>query len=82
MIYLYCLSKLISAALDALVHGDIFRPTESLLHKIAAVYVVYKMNESQILWFGQLVSLSPGVLIHLLEKNISGSTSTEMVPFL
>ena len=43
----------------------------TLLHRIAALHVVYEHNKSQIMWFGQLVALSPEVMIYLYEDNIS-----------
>ena len=56
------------AALDALVHGDDFCSRDgniTLLLRVAAVHVVYNMNRSQVLWFGQLVTHNPGIMVHL-----------------
>ena len=57
----------------------------TLLHRIAALHVVYEHNKSQILWFGQLVALSPEVIIHLYEDSISHREEMVMLhipPFL
>lgn len=43
----------------------------TLVHRIAALHVVYQMNNSQIMWFGQLVSLFPGLMVHLKMANVS-----------
>ncbi len=43
----------------------------TLIHRIAALHIVYEMNKSQVLWFGQLVALSPEVMIYLHSDNIS-----------
>ena len=37
----------------------------TLIHRIAALHIVYEMNRSQVLWFGQLVAYSPEIMIHL-----------------
>ena len=49
----------------------------TLIHRVSALHVVDKMNTSQILWFSQLVSLSPGIMIHLKRTDVS--CKTEMV---
>ena len=41
----------------------------TLLHRVAALHVVYQINKSQILWFGQLVAHSPGIMVHLRNEN-------------
>jgi hypothetical protein len=72
--------QLIACALDALVHGDGFCSVDgntTLLHRVAALHVVDHMNLSQILWFSQLVSLSPGVMVHL--NTADASNRDEMV---
>jgi hypothetical protein len=69
-----CLLQLIACALDALVHGDGFCSVDgntTLLHRVAALHVVDHMNLSQIWWFSQLVSLSPGVMVHLNTSDVS-----------
>lgn len=43
----------------------------TLIHRIAALHVVYDRNRPQVLWFGQLVTLSPEVMIYLHSDNIS-----------
>ena len=52
----------------------------TLLHRIAALHVVDQMNLSQIMWFSQLVSLSPGIMVHLNATNVSDKD--EMVAML
>lgn len=42
----------------------------TLLYRMAALHVVYKMNKSQMLWFGQLVAHSPGIMVHLKKETI------------
>lgn len=37
----------------------------TLIHRIAALHIVYEKNKSQVLWFGQLVAYSPEIMIHL-----------------
>ena len=41
----------------------------TLLHRVAALHVVYQINKTQILWFGQLVAHSPGIMVHLRNEN-------------
>ncbi len=43
----------------------------TLLHRIAALHIAYEKNKSQVLWFGQLVALSPEVMIYLHEDDVS-----------
>lgn len=60
--------QLICSSLDALVHGDRFNSVDgniSLLTRVAALHVAYQMNRSQVLLFGQLVALYPGIMVHL-----------------
>lgn len=42
----------------------------NLLQCIAALHVLYHKNRAQILWFGQLVGHSPGIMVHLTEDEI------------
>ena len=49
----------------------------TLAERIVALHVVYHMNESQVLWFGQLVFHTPGILFHLTDEMIANSS--EMV---
>ncbi len=42
----------------------------TLIHRIAALHIVYEMNRSQVLWFGQLVAHSPEVMTRLTKENI------------
>ena len=37
----------------------------TLIHRIAVLHIIYEMNRSQVLWFGQLVAYSPEIMIHL-----------------
>ena len=65
--------QLLASALDALVHGDEYCTQDgniTLIHRIAALHIVYEKNRSQVLWFGQLVAYSPEVMIHLTKENI------------
>lgn len=65
--------QLISSALNALVHGDGYGSVDghiSLNHRISTLHVVYQMNVSVILWFGQLVAFFPGILNQLKEEMI------------
>ena len=58
-------------ALNALVHGKVLSTERNvpLISRIAAVHVIYNMSKSQILWFGELVSHDPGILVHLRKKH-------------
>ena len=38
--------------------------------RIAALHVVLEMNRSQVLWFGQLVAHTPGIMVRLTPDNI------------
>ncbi len=74
LIYLLFLLQLLSSALDALVNGGKYCSVESnltLLHRIAALHIAYEKNKSQVLWFGQLVALSPEVMIYLHKDSVS-----------
>lgn len=42
----------------------------TVIHRITALHIVYEMNKSQVLWFGQLVAQSPEVMISLTPENI------------
>lgn len=50
----------------------------TLIQRITALHVVYQLSKSRVLWFGQLVSLSPGIMIHLQKEKVI-CDSTEMV---
>ena len=50
----------------------------TLMQRIAALHVVYQLNKPQVLWFGQLVTHSPGIMVHLRTKS-NFSDKTEMV---
>ncbi len=42
----------------------------TLIHRIAALHIVYEMYKSQILWFGQLMAHSPEIMVQLTKENI------------
>lgn len=46
----------------------------TLVHRIAALHVVHEMCLSQVLWFGQLVAHSPGIMVHLKKDDVSDKT--------
>ena len=63
-----------------MVHDDDFSSVDgcdTLIRRIAALHVVYLFSESQIMWFGQLVSQKPSIMLALVDKE-SPDTS-EMV---
>jgi hypothetical protein len=75
--------QLISSALNGLVHGDGYGSVDghiSLTYRIATLHVVYHKNESQVLWFGQLVAFSPGIMEQL--KNETVCNRSEMVSII
>lgn len=43
----------------------------TLLNRISALHMVYQINKANVMWFSQLVSLKPGVMIHLKVNEIS-----------
>lgn len=66
-----------------MVHDDDFSSIDghdALVNRAAAIHVVYMLNKSQIMWFGQLVSQIPSIMISLRDKQ-SPDTS-EMVYFI
>ena len=50
----------------------------SLVNRLTALHVVYKHNSQQIILFGQLVSLNPGVLLYL-KGRMAPTLSSEIV---
>lgn len=61
-------------------HGDGYGSVDghiSLSFRIATLHVVYHKYVSEILWFGQLVAFSPGIMDQLKEEVISDKS--EMV---
>ena len=50
---------------------------DTLIKRISSLHVVYMFSKSQIMWFGQLVSQKPGIMLALKDKQ-SPDTS-EMV---
>ena len=80
VLILMIIVQLIEVALDKMVHNDDFSSVggqDTLIRRIAALHVVYMFNKSQIMWFGQLVSQKPGIMLTLKDKQ-SPDTS-EMV---
>ena len=68
LLFLFCFStlQLISNSLHRLV--PTFDGNLSLVHRIAAIHVAFRENSECIHWFGQLTSLSPGILESLLQS--------------
>ena len=65
-IYLNHILQIIETALDAIVTGpDFTAGSVSLLSKVAAVHVVYHQYQQEIMWFGQLTTYIPGILVKL-----------------
>ena len=63
-----------------MVHHEDFSSVDgrdTLIRRIASLHVVYMFSKSQIMWFGQLVSQKPGIMLALKDKQ-SPDTS-EMV---
>ena len=57
--------------MDALVDENEFNTTNmSLVQRISALHVVHHRSQSQILWFGQLVAHSPGIMVLLKRDDI------------
>ena len=50
---------------------------DTLIRRISSLHVVYMFSKPQIMWFGQLVSQKPGIMLALKDKQ-SPDTS-EMV---
>uniref|UniRef100_A0A1X7TWB5 RZ-type domain-containing protein n=1 Tax=Amphimedon queenslandica TaxID=400682 RepID=A0A1X7TWB5_AMPQE len=59
--------EILRKSLNAIVTGPDFSPHNSLLSLLLAVHVVYHEYEQEIMWFGQLTSHIPGILILLLQ---------------
>ena len=63
-----------------MVHNEEFSSMDghdTLIRRIASLHVVYMFSKPQIMWFGQLVSQKPSILLALKDKQ-SPDTS-EMV---
>ena len=56
----------------------------TLIHRIAALHVIYEMNRSQVLWFGELVALSPveQALINLVPPLDKENPASSLTPWL
>ena len=66
-----------------MVHDDGFSSIsghDTLIRRIAALHVVYMFSKSQIMWFGQLVSQKPGIMLALKDKQ-SPDTSEIVLHF-
>lgn len=64
-------------------HGEGYGSVDghiSLTYRIATLHVEYHKNVSEILWFGQLVAFSPGIMDQLKEETVSDKS--EMVGLL
>ena len=53
---------------------------DALITRLAALHVVYMLNQSQIMWFGQLVSHKPGIMLSLKYKRCPDTS--EMVSLM
>jgi hypothetical protein len=63
-----------------MVHNEDFSSVDghdTLIRRVASLHVVYMFSKAQIMWFGQLVSQKPGIMLSLKDKQ-SPDTS-EMV---
>ena len=63
-----------------MVHNEEFSSMDghdTLIRRVASLHVVYMFSKPQIMWFGQLVSQKPGIMLALKDKQ-SPDTS-EMV---
>lgn len=61
-------SQELEKALDVMVQDPSFILADHsapLVNRLAALHIVYKQNSQQIMLFGQLVSLNPGILLYL-----------------
>ena len=78
--YLPCtiFAQLVFDALDHIVHCSVFQHKSSLTSMIAALHLAYGMNKSQLLWFNQLVSHSPSIMLSL-EGVLPSEDAQEMV---
>ena len=71
-----------------MVHNEDFSSVDghdTLIRRIAALHVVYMFSKSQIMWFGQLVSQKPGIMLALKDKqspDTSEMVDTRSVQFL
>ena len=54
-----------------MVHDEDFSSMDgqdTLIRRISALHVVYMFSKSQIMWFSQLVSQKPGIMLALKDK--------------
>ena len=73
--------QLVSDALDHIVHCSVFQHKSSLTSMIAALHLAYGMNKSQLLWFNQLVSHSPSIMLRL-QGVLPSEDTQEMVCYI
>ena len=58
--------QIIGRALHMIVTGpDLTSRSPSLLSQLVAVHVAYQHSKKEIMWFGQITSHLPGVLVQL-----------------
>ena len=63
-----------------MVHATMFGTLdgrESLIHKIVALHLVYSVSRPQIIWFSQLVSHHPGIMLQV-ETNMKSHPPEDM----
>ena len=62
--------QLVEQALDAVVRCYCAHaPEDTLISRITALHVEYQLTETNLFWFGQLMSHNPGVLVTLDKMN-------------
>ena len=61
---LFCPIKILGKALHAIINGNQFKHT-SLLSYLATIHLVYYQYEQEIMWFGRLTSIIPGILLKM-----------------
>lgn len=49
----------------------------TLINRIASLHAIYHSNQSQIIWFGQLVMHNPGAMVELRNEDVQDES--EMV---
>ena len=67
-----------------MVHDDDFSSMDGhdiLIRRIAALHVVYMFSKSQVMWFGQLVSQKPGIMLSLKDKQSPDTSEMVAVNF-
>ena len=67
-----------------MIHNEKFSSVDghdTLIRRISSLHVVYMFSKPQIMWFGQLVSQKPGIMLALKDKQ-SPDTSEMVDTFL